>query len=123
MLARTLLIVDGNKTTRNETKSFFKNTNYNVESTSSAAYAIAKIVQGHNPLVILGETFEEIISSADVIALMRRCNKQLKIVLISDNNSLDSLKQIYQDGILYHSLSIQTDEDRNDLLQVINHAI
>lgn len=123
MKARQLLILNGNKEERLNMVNYFKNTHYEVESSPSAAYSIAKIIQGHTPLVIMSDTFEEIISATDVIALMKRANKNLKIILVSDNSSLETLKKIHQEGILYHSLKLQDNEDIDSLLDVVYHSI
>lgn len=123
MKVRQLLILNGNKEERLEMVNYFQDTHYDVESSPSAAYSIAKIIQGHNPLVIMSDTFEEKISASDVIALMKRVNKDLKIVLISDNSSLETLKKIHEDGILYHSLKLRDDGDVSSLLDVVYHSI
>lgn len=87
MKARKLLIADGDSVARKEMAEFFENSHFEVETTASAAYAIAKIVQKQEPLVILGDSFEEKIAPVDVIALMRKCNKHLRIILVSDDSS------------------------------------
>lgn len=123
MRARKLLIVDGNNNTREKMANYFEDSYYDVETTPSAAYAIAKLVQGNKPLVIVGDSFEEIISAQDVIALMRRANKDLKIILVSDNSSLEALTKIHQEGILFHSLKPTNQTDINELLEVVAYAI
>ena len=123
MKARKLLIVDGNINSRKKMAELFEQTNYEVETTASAAYAVAKLIQGHKPLIIVGDTFEEKLSASYVIALMRRCNKDLKIILISDNSSLESLKKIHEEGILYHSLKPTNQEDINEILDAVAFAI
>ena len=123
MLARQLLIVDDDRKSRNSLKTLFEETHYDVDTTASAAYAIAKIVQGNAPIVILGDKFEETISVADVVALMRRCNANLNIILISDNSSLELLRKMREDGIFYHALPPNTIDDYNELLEVVHSAV
>ncbi len=123
MLARQLLIVDDNRISRKNLQLLFEETHYDVDTTASAAYAIAKIVQGNAPIVILGDSFEETISVADVVALMRRCNSHLNIILISDNSSLELLRKMREDGIFYHALPPSSIEDYNELLEVVHSAV
>ena len=123
MLARQILIVDDDRDSRNHLQRLFNDTHYEVNVTSSAAYAIAKIVQGNDPIVILGDTFEETISVADVVALMRRCNSHLNIILISDNSSLELLRKMREDGIFYHALKPTTDADDVEILSAVTSAI
>lgn len=123
METRSILIVNGDKKARKELTQFFEDSHFEVTSTPSAAYTIAKIVQGNKPIIIVGDTFEEQISAAQVIALLRRVDKHLKIILISDNASLETLKKIREDGIYYHSLKPRNIQDNEELLTVIQHAL
>lgn len=123
MRARKVLIADRDAKARTKLAEFFKNSNYDVETTGSAAYAIAKIVQKQEPIVILGDAFEEKIASVDVIALMRKCNKNLKIILISDDSSLETLRRIRKDGIFYHALKPHDPEDNEELRSVVECAV
>ena len=123
MLARQILIVDDDRKNRIKLQELFERTHYDVTVTSSAAYAIAKIVQGNDPVVILGDTFEEKITSSDIVALMRRCNANLNIILVSDDSSLTVLRKMREDGIFYHALKPTNEEDNNELLLAVNSAI
>lgn len=123
MKARKLLIADGDKAARKQMANFFENSHYEVETTASAAYAIAKIVQKNEPLVILGDSFEEKIAAVDVIALMRKCNKNLQIILVSDDSSLETLKRIREDGIFYHALRPHSQEDNEELRSAVECAV
>lgn len=123
MKARNLLIVDNDKKSRSNLRTLFENTHYGVDTTSSAAYAIAKIVQGNDPIVILGDKFEETINVADVVALMKRCNHNLKIILISDDSSLELLRKMREDGIFYHAFKPHDQEDNEELISAVQSAI
>ena len=122
MKVRKILIADRDMKARKEMAVFFKNSHFEGETTASAAYAIAKIVQKQEPIVILGDSFEEKIASVDVIALMRKCNKNLRIILVSDDSSLETLKRIREDGIFYHSLRPHSLEDNEELRSVVECA-
>ncbi len=63
------------------------------------------------------------IAPADVIALMRKCNKNLRIILISDDSSLETLRRIREDGIFYHALKPHSEEDNAELLNVVECAV
>lgn len=123
MKARKILIADRDMKARKGMTEFFENSHFEVETTASAAYAIAKIVQKQEPIVILGDSFEEKIDSVDVIALMRKCNKNLRIILVSDDSSLETLKRIREDGIFYHALRPHSLEDNEELRSVVECAV
>ena len=123
MKARKILIADRNEKARTEMATFFENSHFDVETTASAAYAIAKIVQKHEPIVILGDSFEEKIASVDVIALMRKCNKNLRIILVSDDSSLETLRRVREDGIFYHALRPHNQQDNEELRSAVECAV
>ena len=123
MKARKILIADRNDEARKQMATFFENSHFEVETTASAAYAIAKIVQKHEPIVILGDSFEEKIASVDVIALMRKCNKDLRIILVSDDSSLETLRRVREDGIFYHALRPHNQQDNEELRSAVECAV
>jgi len=123
MYARKVMIVDRDVSAQKKMAEFFEKSNYEVTITSSAAYAIAQIVRKNQPIVILGDRFEEKISAVDVIALMRRCNKDLRIILVSDDSSLETLRRIREDGIFYHALKPVNQEDNEELISVVEYAL
>ena len=123
MKARKILIADKDSVARKQMAEFFENSHFEVETTASAAYAIAKIVQKHEPIIILGDSFEEKIASVDVIALMRKCNKDLRIILVSDDSSLETLRRIREDGIFFHALKPHSQEDNEELRSAVECAV
>ncbi len=123
MKARKILIADKDEAARQQLADFFENSHFEVETTASAAYAIAKIVQKNEPIVILGDSFEEKIASVDVIALMRKCNKDLRIILVSDDSSLETLRRIREDGIFYHALKPHNQADNEELRSAVECAV
>jgi DNA-binding NtrC family response regulator len=123
MYARKVMIVDRDVSTQKKMAAFFEKSNYEVTTTASAAYAIAQIVKKNQPIVILGDSFEEKIAAVDVIALMRRCNKDLRIILVSDDSSLETLRRIREDGIFYHALKPVNQEDNEELISVVECAL
>lgn len=122
MKARKIMIVDRDQTARKKMAEYFENSHFEVETTASAAYAIAQIVKKKKPIVILGDSFEEKIAPADVIALMHKCNKELRIILVSDDSSLETLRRMRADGIFYHALKPHSREDNEELRSAVESA-
>lgn len=120
--ARKILIADRDKAARQQLADFFDDSSFDVETTASAAYAIAKIVQKNEPIVILGDSFEETISSSDVTALMHKSNKDLSIILLSDKSSLATLNSIRETGTFHHSLKPHHQEENDGLRSAVECA-
>ena len=123
MYARKILIVDKDPQARQQLAEFFKASNYQVETTGSAAYLVAHIVQKNQPIILLGSCFEEKISVAEVVSLVSGCNKNLNIILVSDENSPEKLRKIREMGIFYHALKPQNNKDKEELRSVVECAI
>ncbi|RLB59210.1 MAG: hypothetical protein DRG80_06525 [Deltaproteobacteria bacterium] len=121
--ARKILVVDKDKSALQQLTDFFDDSHFEVETTSSAAYAIAKIVQKNDPIVILGDSFEETISSSDVVALMHKSNKELHIILLSDNSSLAILNNIREGGNFHHGLKSDNQETNEGLRSAVKCAV
>jgi DNA-binding NtrC family response regulator len=123
MNARKILIADKDPAARRKLADFFLESNYQVETTGSAAYVVARIIQKQQPIVLLGSRFEEKISAADVISLLRECNKELRIILVSDEDSPEMLRKVREEGIFYHALTPQSREDNEELRSVVECAV
>ncbi|SHJ50930.1 CheY chemotaxis protein or a CheY-like REC (receiver) domain [Malonomonas rubra DSM 5091] len=123
MKARKILIVDKDPVARQQLADFFEESNYHVDTTASAAFVVAHIIKKNQPIILLGNSFEEKISPAEVVSLLRECNKELNIILISDENSPEMLRKVREKGIFYHSLKPHTREDNEELLSVVECAV
>lgn len=123
MKARKILIVDKDPVARQKLADFFQESNYQVDTSGSAAYLVAHIIQKHQPIVLLGSQFEEKISVAEVVGLLHQCNKSLNIILISDENSPEMLRRIREKGIFYHALKPQNQADNEELRSVVECAV
>ena len=118
-----ILIASCDTEEREMLEDFFNHFHFQIESTASAAYAIAKIVQKHEPLVILGDSFEENINPAEVIALMRKCNKNLPIILASEDSSLETLQKVRETGIFNPVLKSHIKKNNEELRSVIKCTV
>lgn len=123
MKARKILIVDKDPAARKKLADFFQESNYQVDTSGSAAYLVAHIIQKNQPIILLGSCFEEKISVAEVISLLREVNKSLNIILISDEKSPEMLRRIREKGIFYHALKPQCREDNEELRSVVECAV
>jgi len=71
----------------------------------------------------LGDSFEETISSSDVVALMHKSNKDLQVILLSDNSSLAILNNIREGGNFHHGLKSHHQEANEGLRSAVGCAV
>ncbi len=113
-----LLIADRNQAIRKQMAKLFSQAGYRVSSTGSAVAALVNVVTRRPQVVVLGVDFDDL--AADVlIPLLKTFNKDLTIILLSDEPSLSFLRKVRREGIFYHALTPVNDEDWKEIEQVV----
>jgi len=116
-----LLIADENVDSRKQMADLFIEAGYNVIVTNSAANALYGILKKTAQVVLLGSQFDEL-TAMDLIPLLKKCNRNLTIILVSDDLSLSLLRKLRKEGIFYHALKPVKPEDRDEIRQVVQCA-
>ena len=113
-----LLIVDDDVASRKQMADMFIESGYNVTVTNSVANALFGILKKTAQVVLLGTSFDEL-NSADLIPLLKQCNRKLSIILVAADTSLLRIKKLRAEGIFYHALKPVNAEDREEILQAV----
>ncbi len=116
-----LLIADEDIDCRKQMAEFFIEAGYNVIVTNSAANALSGILKKAAQVVLLGTKFDEL-TAADLIPLLKQCNRKLTIILVAANTSLPLIRKLRSEGIFYHALKPVNAEDREELKQAVQCA-
>jgi DNA-binding NtrC family response regulator len=116
-----LLIADEDIDCRKQMAEFFIEAGYNVIVTNSAANALYGILKKTAQVVLLGTKFDEL-TAADLIPLLKQCNRNLTIILVAANPSLPLIRKLRNEGIFYHALKPVNAEDREELRQAVQCA-
>ena len=116
-----LLIADKDLDCRKQMAELFIQAGYNVIVTNSAANALDGILKNSAQVVLLGSAFDDL-TAADLIPLLKRCNRKLSIILLADDASLPLLRKLRNEGIFYHALKPVNGEDREEIRQVVQCA-
>jgi DNA-binding NtrC family response regulator len=94
---------------------------YNVIITNSTADAVDGILKNSAQVVLLGSTFDEL-SAAELIPLLKQCNRRLNIILVSTDTSLPLMRKLRSEGIFYHALSPVDGEDKDEIHKAVQCA-
>jgi DNA-binding NtrC family response regulator len=94
---------------------------YNVTVSNSAADALSGILKKSTDLVLLGSEFDNLAAS-ELIPLLKHCNRNLTIILVSDEESQPVMRKIRSDGIFYHALKPANPEDAEEIRDVVKCA-
>ncbi|MBT0652376.1 response regulator [Geomobilimonas luticola] len=106
-----LLIADKDVDARKQMADIFIEAGYNVTVTNSAVTALYGILKKSAQVVILGNEFDEL-TAVDLIPLLKKCNRNLTIILVSDEVSLPLIRKVRREGIFFHALKQDKDEIR-----------
>jgi DNA-binding NtrC family response regulator len=116
-----LLIADEDLDSRKQMADLFIDAGYNVTVTNSAANVLHGILKKTAQVVLLSSEFDEM-TATDLIPLLKKCNRKLTIILISNDLSLTLIRKLRKEGIFYHALKPVKPEDREEIRQAVKCA-
>lgn len=123
MEEHSILVADKDTAYLQEVAEYFTSEGYQVETTGSAVHVICSILEKQTPVVLLGGDFDNKIDLPHLVHLLKKCNRHLAVILVSDEASLPLVRRIRREGIFYHALRPVTEEDRNEIGQAVRCAL
>ena len=123
MEERSILIADKDTNFLREISEFFKGAGYAVATTESAASVICDILKKNVPVLLLGSDFDKKIGLPQLLHLLKKCNRHLAVIMVSDEASLPMVRTIRGEGIFYHALRPVTEDDREEIKQAVECAL
>jgi DNA-binding NtrC family response regulator len=112
---REILLADKDSEVRRQVADVFRREGYLVETTDSVVHVFSAVLEKKIPVVLLGSDFDKNVKLLDLVRLLKQCNRQLTIILVSDEESLPLVRTIREEGIFYHALK---PADRNDTEEI-----
>lgn len=116
-----LLIADNDTIARKELADLFIEAGYNVTVTNSAANALYGILKKTAQVVLIGSEFDDF-KAGDLIPLLKQCDRNVTIILVSDEDSLPVMRKLRREGIFYHALKPVKPEDKEEIRQAVRCA-
>ncbi len=113
-----VLIADENLESRKVLADLCIDAGYNVMITTSAANVLHGILKKTAQVVLLSSEFDEL-AAGELIPLLKKCSRELTIILVSDETSLPVIRKMRKEGIFYHSLKPIESADREELKQAL----
>lgn len=118
-----ILVADKDTEFLREVTDHFSDAGYHVETTNSAVRVISSILEKQTPVVLLGSDFDKKINLLELVRLLKKCNRHLAVILVSDEASLPVVKRIRKEGIFYYALRPVTTEDTNEIKNAVECAL
>jgi DNA-binding NtrC family response regulator len=122
MEKREILLADKDSVARREMADIFRDAGYRVDTTDSAVHVFCTVLEKLSPVVLLGSNFDKKIALPELIRLLKKCNRRLTIILVSDEESLPTVRTIRQEGIFYHALKPANREDAEEIRLAVECA-
>lgn len=122
MEEKGILIADKDTEFLKQVADHFVDAGYEVEVTDSMVHVICNILKKHTPVVLLGSDFEKKIDLTQMVKILKRCNRHLAVILVSDEASLPQVRRLKQEGIFYHALRPVTQADCDEIKQAVDCA-
>ena len=123
MEEHSILIADKDTNFLREISEFFKGAGYAVATTESASSVICDILKKNVPVLLLGSDFDKKIGLPQLLHLLKKCNRHLAVIMVSDEASLPMVRTIRGEGIFYHALRPVTEDDREEIKQAVECAL
>jgi DNA-binding NtrC family response regulator len=117
-----ILVADKDTAFLREVTEHFIDAGYHVETTNSAVHVISTILEKQTPVVLLGSDFDNKINLLELVRLLKKCNRHLAVILVSDKASLPVVKRIRAEGIFYYALRPVNPERLNELKHAVESA-
>jgi len=118
---QSLLIADEDVQTRDSMTQLFGDTEYEVVAADSVDVVMRDVLKKEAQVILLGNTFDNI-PAGELIPILKMCNQNLTIILVSNEESLPLLRKLRREGIFYHALKPSVREDKEELLQAVKCA-
>jgi len=116
-----LLVANKNRTAREQMAALFEDDGYAVTTADSVLNSLEGILDKSIQVVLLGGSFDEQ-QVSKFVPLLKKCNRNLSIILVSDEMPLELLRSIRKEGIFYHALRPVEDESWDEIRQAVSCA-
>lgn len=116
-----MVIADRDLRNREEIAHLFGGTDYEVATADTVLEVLRDVLEKDAKVILLGSDFDDR-SARDLLPLLKKCNRKLTIILVSNEESLPLLRRFRREGIFYHALKPETEQDRQELLRVVQCA-
>ncbi|MDP2268481.1 MAG: response regulator [Deltaproteobacteria bacterium] len=117
-----LIIADKDVETRKQMANLLIEAGYDVMVTDSAVRAIHGVLKKTAQVVLLGSELDEF-TSAELVPLLKQCNRKLMIILVADDAPLALMRRVRKEGIFYHALRPMEPEGKEEIRQVVKCAL
>ncbi|MEA3544310.1 MAG: response regulator [Thermodesulfobacteriota bacterium] len=116
-----LLIANKNQEAQEQLASLFDKNEYQVTKADSVANALEGIINKEIQVVVIDGHYDEQ-NVVKLIPLLKKCNRNISIILVSDEMPLELERRIRKEGIFYHALKTAGEDNHEEIHQAVSYA-
>ncbi len=116
-----LLIANKNHAAREQLASLFDENEYQITKADSVANALEGIINKEIQVVVIDGHYDEQ-NVVKLIPLLKKCNRNISIILVSDEMPLELERRIRKEGIFYHALKTVGEDNHAEIYQAVSYA-
>jgi DNA-binding NtrC family response regulator len=116
-----LLIANKDQCAREQMLRLFEGGGYEITVADSVVNSLSGILDKKIQVVLLGGILDEQ-QISKFVPLLKKCNRNLSIILVSDEMPLELLRKIRKEGIFYHALKPVENEGWDEIRQAVSCA-
>ena len=116
-----LLIANKNQESRDQLASLFDQSEYQVVKADAVANALEGIINKDIQVVVIDGHYDEQ-NIVKLIPLLKKCNRNISIILVSDEMPIDLERRIRKEGIFYHALKTAGEDNGEEIRQAVSYA-
>lgn len=117
-----IMIADENIENRAVMADLCTEAGYRVTVSTSISGVLQGVLKKTVRVILLGTSFDEH-AATELIPLLKRCCRNLAIIVVSNEVSAPVSRKLRSEGIFYHLLKPVLPEDREELKQVVACAL
>lgn len=117
-----LLIADSDSDCREKLRSMLAQAGYSIVVTDSVASVLDAALNGKADVILLGQNCDDL-GAAELVPLLKRCNRNIPIILVSGDQPLSIMRRLRTEGIFFHARKSFEPEARQELLEAIRCAL
>ncbi|MFK5925390.1 MAG: hypothetical protein QM483_02055 [Desulfuromusa sp.] len=116
-----LLIANKNQEAREQLASRFDINEYQITKADSVANALEGIINKEIQVVVIDGHYDEQ-NVVKLIPLLKKCNRNISIILVSDEMPIELERRIRKEGIFYHALKAAGEDNYEEIHQAVSFA-